>query len=216
MFTGIIEEIGRTVKISSIPNGKKLEISASKILADLQVNHSVAVSGVCLTVINVKKKSFTVEAVGETLKKTTLARIRQNQPVNLERAIQMNDRLGGHLIQGHINGIGRIKKINKKGENWYLEIIIPKELSAYVIDEGSISIDGISLTIAYLENTNIGISIIPHTFKNTVISSYKTGQEVNIEVDFLAKYVEKFLNKQKYQKNGKMIFTKEWFETLGY
>jgi riboflavin synthase len=216
MFTGIIEEIGKIVKISSIPNGKKLEISASKILTDLQVTHSVAVSGVCLTVINIKKKSFTVEAVGETLKKSTLAKMRQNQPVNLERAIQMNDRLGGHLIQGHTNGIGRIKKITKKGENWYLEIIIPKELSAYVIDEGSISIDGISLTIAYLENTNIGISIIPHTFKNTVISSYKANQEVNIEVDFLAKYVEKFLNEQKYQNNGKIIFTKEWFETLGY
>ena len=216
MFTGIIEETGKIIKISSISNGKQFKISSSKILTDLQVNHSVAVSGVCLTVISVNKGSFSVEAVGETLKKTTLAKMKQNQSVNLERAIQMNDRIGGHLIQGHINGIGKIKKINKKGENWYLEVVIPKELNAYVIDEGSISIDGISLTIAYLENTNIGISIIPHTFKNTIIPSYKAGKDVNIEVDFLAKYVEKVLHKQIYQKDKKVIFSKEWFETLGY
>ncbi|PJA98186.1 MAG: riboflavin synthase [Ignavibacteriales bacterium CG_4_9_14_3_um_filter_30_11] len=193
MFTGIIEEIGNIKKIDSISGGFKIIISASKVLEDLKINNSIAVNGVCLTVISINNKNFNVEAVGETLKKTTLKEIRINQLVNLERAIKITDRLGGHLVQGHVNGVGKIIKVQKLGENYLLEVEIPINLIKYIIDEGSITIDGISLTIAKIVHNKIAISIIPHTWKNTNLSTRKIGAKVNIETDLIAKYIENLI-----------------------
>lgn len=213
MFTGLIEEIGKIESIISIPGGKGLKISAEKIIADLKIDDSISVNGICLTVTRLEDNKFYCEAVGTTLTKTTLQSYSIGEVVNLERAVRLSDRLGGHLVQGHVNGIGTIKQIFKLGGNYYVEISIPYELKKYLVDEGSIAIDGISLTIAKLEETTVGISVIPHTWNNTIIKNRKPGSKVNIETDVIAKYVEKLL-----QGNDKLDdrFTDSWFKNLGY
>jgi riboflavin synthase len=213
MFTGIIEEIGIIQKIDVIENGKRLKISASKIMDDVKVDDSVAVNGVCLTVIKLEQNSFWAEAVGETLKKTTINKLNQNTNVNLERAIRLSDRLGGHLVQGHVNGIGVIKKVNRLGENYYVEVQIPSDLEKYLIKEGSIAVDGISLTIANLTGSLVGISIIPHTWKNTNLRFRQISDEVNIEVDIIAKYVEKLLNAKDKDANN---LSDDVLKNMGY
>jgi riboflavin synthase len=201
MFTGIIEEIGKITNITPISNGKRLKVKAKRVIADLAINDSISISGVCLTVIKLDDATFTVEAVGDTLKKTTIHQFRINTLVNLERALSLSDRLGGHLIQGHVNGIGKISAIQKRGDNWFFKFTLPKNQLKYVIQEGSISIDGVSLTVANLNNVQIGISIIPHTFKNTIFQFYRLGQKVNIETDFMARYVENFVAHGKLSAN---------------
>ena len=215
MFTGLIEEVGKITKLLSIPGGKRVTIQASKILDDLKIDHSVAVSGICLTAIEIEKKSFTAEAVGETLEKSILQKMKINTPVNLERAMKLNDRLGGHFVQGHVSGIGNVSRIEKRGANWLLEIILPSKLMRYIIPEGSIAIDGISLTIADIINDRIRLSIISHTYKNTIVSYYRIGQYVNIEVDFFAKYIEKYLADIKITSNNNSL-SKEWLKKNGY
>jgi len=215
MFTGIIEEIGSVRKIISIRDGKRICITAQKILSDLKNGDSVAVSGICLTVVQVQKDAFVAEAVGETLIKTTLRHWSTGKKVNLERALQVKDRLGGHLVQGHVNNVARVTQKVKRGENWYLELEIPGEVERYIIAEGSIAVDGISLTLASLNGRKAGISVIPHTYQNTVISAYRIGQPVNIEIDFLARYVEKLFSGGK-KKPVAETFSAEWFKNLGY
>jgi len=215
MFTGLIEEIGKVTGITSIPGGKRIKIKASKVLEDLAVDHSIAVLGVCLTVVQVDDTGFTVEAVGETLKKSSLANLKNNTLVNLERALRPSNRLGGHLVQGHVNGLGVVSQLDKRGEYWYLEIKLPSVLTRYVIPEGSIAIDGVSLTIAHLHNNRAGFSVIPYTFKNTIISNYRIGQKVNIEIDFLARYVEKFIADKNLSGKDE-TFSQQWFKKLGF
>lgn len=214
MFTGIIEEIGKINRIDRIAGGKRLKISCNTVLEDLKKNDSVSVSGVCLTVIKVENDGFWVDAVGETLKKTTLVNIGLSACVNLERALRLNDRLGGHIVQGHVSGIGGITQITKLGENYFVEVQIPENLIKYTIDEGSITVDGISLTIAKLNGNKVGLSIIPHTWANTNLRQKKIGDDVNIETDFLAKYIENFLLKK--QSTGEDKFSDEWFKKMGY
>jgi riboflavin synthase len=212
MFTGLIEETGNIKKVSHIAGGLSLKIQASKIMDDLKTDDSVSVNGVCLTATKITSNEFWVDAVGETLKKTNIQSLRESDEVNLERSVRLMDRLGGHLVQGHVNGIGNITNISKLGENYFFEIDVPKELEKYLIDEGSISIDGISLTIAQLSGTKIGISIIPHTWSKTILKNKRAGDRVNLETDVFAKYVEKILLK----KNEKNKFTENWFKKLGY
>ena len=212
MFTGIIEEIGKIIKIESIAGGKKLKILMDRISDDIKIDDSIAVNGVCLTITGIDKSGVWLDIVGETLEKTTLASMREGGSVNLERALRLSDRLGGHIVQGHVNGVGEITQISKRGENYYLEIFLPPDLIRYVVNEGSITVDGISLTIARIENTRIGISIIPHTWQHTMLSNARVGQKVNIETDVLAKYVEKILNN--FREEDK--YSKEWFQELGY
>ena len=214
MFTGLIEEIGKINKISPISGGVRIDITAPGIMDDVKVDDSIAVNGVCLTVVKVNTNGFTAEAVGETLKKTTLANIKENQIVNLERAVRLNDRLGGHLVQGHVNGIAPIVNIRKLGDNYFLEVEVPSNLEKYIIDEGSITIDGISLTVAKLTGRKVGVSVIPHTWKNTNLASLAPGHKVNIETDVLAKYVEKLLYNKK--QNDSEPFSDKWFKEMGY
>ncbi|MFC2084054.1 riboflavin synthase [Bacteroidota bacterium] len=212
MFTGIIEEIGIVTGINRIAGGVQLKIKALKIMDDIKIDDSISVNGVCLTVTGKGSSEFQSDAVGDTLKKTNLSEVQISNEVNLERSVRLIDRLGGHLVQGHVNDVGKITQINQLGKNYLLEVQVPELLEKYIIDEGSISIDGISLTIAKLNGTTISISIIPHTWENTTLKFRKVGDKVNIEVDIIAKYVEKLVRKENV--NG--TFTANWFKNLGY
>lgn len=214
MFTGIIEEIGKIEKIVPIAGGVTMQIRVERILDDIRINDSVCVEGVCLTVTKSDKNSFWVDAVGATLDKTTFNKAKADSMVNLERSVRLSDRLGGHLVQGHVNGIGTINEINKLGENYLVNILIPDDLEKYLIKEGSIAINGISLTIADLNSKEISLSIIPHTWKNTNLKDKKINDNVNVEIDILAKYVEKLLTNQ-HHKSEKNI-TESWLTELGY
>ena len=214
MFTGIVEEIGMIEKTTPIAGGLTLKIKAEKVVEDININDSICVDGVCLTVTKSDKNSFCVDAVGATLDKTIFNKIKSNEFVNLERSIKLNDRLGGHLVQGHVNGIGIISTIQKLGDNYLVKVQIPEELEKYLIKEGSISINGISLTIAELIENEISISVIPHTWQNTNFKYKKVNDNVNVEIDILAKYVEKFLNKNNNSQTNDI--SESWLKELGY
>ena len=214
MFTGIIEEIGKISSIQPIAGGMRIKISSSKILDDISVNDSICVNGVCLTAIKTEDDGFWADAVGATLEKTTFSQIQLSAPVNLERSLKLNDRLGGHFVQGHTNGIGTILEINKLGENYFLKIKVDDNIEKYLINEGSITIDGVSLTIAELDGPNVGISLIPHTWQNTAIQTKKNGDKVNVETDVLAKYIEKLVGKNGANEN--INITENWLKELGY
>lgn len=193
MFTGLIEELGKIESVKPISGGKTLTISAEKILSGINTGDSISVNGVCLTVTKFSARNFTVDAVGETLNKTTMNELRIGDNVNLEPALRLSQKLGGHIVQGHVNGVGEISELKKLGENYSLSVIVPSALEKYLVKEGSIAIDGISLTIAGAMNTKCTFSIIPHTWLNTNLRTKNIGDKVNIEIDIIAKYVEKLL-----------------------
>ncbi len=210
MFTGIIEEQGIIKRQTPMPGGKRITIAGEVVLDDLQVDQSVCVDGVCLTVVDLNNSGFSVEAVGETLTKTTIGNLMNNQEVNLERALRLSDRLGGHIVQGHVNDMAPVTRMEQRGDNWYIEVHISDKLNAYVIEEGSIALNGISLTIARLEGIRVGISVIPHTYHNTNIKNWKMGQHINVETDFFARYIEKMLQPDRKTMN------EDWFKKMGY
>jgi riboflavin synthase len=214
MFTGIVEEIGKIKKITPIAGGFTLQIKAEKVIEELAVNDSVCIDGVCLTVTKKENDAFWADAVGATLEKTTFNKIKADTFVNLERSVRLNDRLGGHLVQGHVNGIATISEIKKLGENYLVKVIVPQELEKYLIKEGSIAINGISLTIAELKNNEISLSIIPHTWRKTNLKVKKVNENVNVEIDILAKYVEKLLTKEN-NSSGRII-SESWLKDIGY
>ena len=205
MFTGIIEETGIIKQIVPLGSGRRLTITANRIFDDLKIEDSVCISGVCLTIVAIDKASFTVEAVGATLEKTTLGDYRKGRSVNLERALRIGDRLGGHLVQGHVNGIGKITKIQKQIENWMMEIALPGELYKYVISEGSIAVDGVSLTVADLSGGLIRLSLIPYTINHTTFSHSVAGDRCNVETDIIGKYVEHLIPMNTNRKAGNKI-----------
>jgi riboflavin synthase len=189
MFTGIIEELG-TVETS----GSRLTIQCSKVLDDLGEGASIAVNGVCLTAIDIKAGSFSADLAPETLRRSNLGDLRPGVPVNLERPVTPATRLSGHIVQGHVDGTGELLALDPLGdENWWLRIRIPSGLERYLVFKGSIAIDGISLTIASLEGSELEVTIIPHTYRNTTLSGYRPGARLNLECDVLAKHVEKLL-----------------------
>ncbi|MFH1528674.1 MAG: riboflavin synthase [Bacteroidota bacterium] len=213
MFTGLIEEIGIVKKILSVGGGLKLLISAEKILEDSRIGDSICINGVCLTITEFSRSTFWVDAVGATLLKSTLSKITIGTKVNLERAIRADSRLGGHIVQGHVNGIGKILQIKRHEENYLLKISTENNLFRYIIDEGSIAIDGISLTVSKIYSDAVfDISVIPHTWKYTNLQYRKIGENVNIEIDILIKYVEnQFMSNSTVNK-----FSEKWFKELGY
>lgn len=213
MFTGLVEEVGRVESIKPIGGGKTITISAGDALKGTNIGESISVNGVCLTVTKSLLKNFSADAVGETLNKTTIDDFRVGDLVNLERALSFSQRLGGHIMQGHVNGVGEISELKKLGENYSLSVLVPPDLEKYLIKEGSIAIDGISLTIADTINNRCTFSIIPHTWANTNLNTKNVGSRVNIEIDIIAKYVEKFLAAGKKNNNG---LNEEWLNKLGY
>jgi riboflavin synthase len=210
VFTGIIEEVGTIINNKPISGGIRFTVEAQKVLEDLQIGDSINIEGACQTVVELSGNNFVVEAVGETLEKTSLGDFQLNQKVNLERPLSPSSRMGGHFVQGHINNTGKITQWYPRGENYFLEIEIPERLSRYTILEGSIAIDGISLTIAHLNKNRIGINIIPHTVKNTALQFKKIGDSVNIEVDMIAKYIEKLFASNKEPSSLTMENLKKW------
>lgn len=190
MFTGIIEETGKVQSITK----DKIVIECSKVLENTKLGDSIAVNGVCLTVVELLTKGFTADISPETSKITNLHKLKNGDIVNLERAMKADGRFGGHIVSGHVDGLGKIINYEKKDNFFELNIDLPTNLAIYIIKKGSITINGISLTIAEIKNNTIKIAIIPHTFENTNLSFLKNGDFVNIEVDILAKYVEKFLS----------------------
>jgi riboflavin synthase len=211
MFTGIIEEIGSIKEVIPQGSGRRIHVRAGKVLDDLQIDQSVAVNGVCLTVVEIGKDYFAADAVAETLGKSTLSQLKRNDNVNLERALRLQDRLGGHLVQGHVDGIGIIRKLSQQQYASMLTVEIPGELAQYTIQKGSIAIDGVSLTIAQKQDRIVSVAVIPHTFVQTIFQFKHVGEPVNIEVDFLAKYVEQFVHK-----TGETKITAEWLKGQGY
>ncbi len=193
MFTGLIEEMGEIANISRSRGAQKLTISASKIMDDLKIDDSVSVDGVCLTVVSRDSHSFSVEAVEETLKKTTLGALKLRQKVNLERALRAGDRLGGHFVQGHVDGVGKVAAWQNQQGGKLLTLRAPQEITKYAIPKGSITVNGVSLTIASLQNSQISIALIPHTLAVTTLGALKPGDAVNLEADMLGKYVHHLL-----------------------
>lgn len=197
MFTGIIQEVGEVIDMAHAGAGRKITVRAPRSSRDLNTGDSIAINGVCLTVVSLGKSSFSVEAVEETLKKTALGRLRNHSLVNLELALRLGDRLGGHLVQGHVDGVGKVRAVVKKKLSWLYTIAIPSGFKRYVIPVGSVSIDGVSLTVASIVDSNIVVSIIPHTMENTTFPGLKEGSEVNLEFDLIGKYVESLLGSHK-------------------
>ena len=190
MFTGIIEELGKVIAITD----KKISISAKTVLEETKLGDSIAVNGVCLTVVGITAYRFDADVSPETMKVTALGDLRAGYLVNLERALPANGRFGGHIVSGHIDCKGRGKYIKKERDFYNLFVEIPPEFSKYVVKKGSVTINGISLTVADIQNNIIEIAVIPHTYENTNLKTFQSGDFVNIETDILAKYVEKFLS----------------------
>lgn len=193
MFTGIIEEVGHINKITRNNMKCKLSIQALTIMEDIHLGDSIAVNGICLTVTQYSKQLFTVDVMNETWKKTSLRYLKEHSPINLERALRVDGRFGGHIVTGHIDGIGKIQKIQKDGNAFLYQIeSIPKILTC-IVEKGSITIDGISLTVVSITKTYFIVSIIPHTLTQTILTFKKVGDIVNLETDILGKYVQKII-----------------------
>ncbi len=190
MFTGIIEELGKIQKITN----NSIVIECEKVLEETKIGDSIAVNGVCLTVKNIYSNSFEANVSNETFKVTNIKTLKVNSFVNLERAMTLNGRFGGHIVSGHIDGIEKIVSIIKNNEFYEIQISIDKTLEKYVVKKGSVTINGISLTVADVQKGLIKLVIIPHTFNNTNLKYLKNNDYVNIEVDILSKYVENFLS----------------------
>jgi riboflavin synthase len=196
MFTGIIEEVGKIQLISSNSQNYQLQINAKKVLEDTKIGDSIAVNGLCLTVSTISENSFTADVMPVSLEKSALKYLQTGSKINLERALQPQSRMGGHFVSGHIDGIGRISHISKEQNAVLIRLEIPPEISEKAIPEGSIAVDGISLTIARLENSFCAVSLIPHTFANTNFQTKSIGDFVNLESDMLGKYVYYFMQRK--------------------
>jgi riboflavin synthase len=195
MFTGIVEEVGRITRIEQRGENRRITITADNGPRELKTGDSVAVSGVCLTAVDIKPGSFSADLAPETWARTSFSRIHEGALVNLELPMKANGRFGGHVVQGHVDGVGKVIALQRIGdsENWWLDIELPRDVEKYTVYKGSISIEGISLTVARLEDTRCTIAIIPHTVEMTNLHSLKAGDAVNLEADLIAKYVEKMM-----------------------
>jgi riboflavin synthase len=197
MFTGIVECVGKIESLDRTPQGGRLRVNladASGIVASLKIADSIAVNGCCLTVVEIADSIFTADLSVETLRRTSLGEMKPGQPVNLERPLAASSRLGGHFVQGHVDGIGRVTRLEPEGENWWLSVRVPEEIARYVAMKGSIAIDGISLTVAGWREGIVDVALIPFTYAHTNIHKITPGAAVNLECDILAKYVERMLD----------------------
>lgn len=194
MFTGLVEEVGKVKSITKTNNAAKLTINAKKVLEGIKLGDSISTNGVCLTVTEFNLQSFTVDVMPETMRRSNLHLLSPGDEVNLERALRIGDRLGGHFVSGHIDGMGTITNIESEDNAVWITIETSKELLKYIVYKGSIAIDGVSLTVAYVDENIFKVSIIPHTKEVTTLHRKKVGDVVNLECDMISKYVEKLLN----------------------
>src|ERR1700733_8238939 len=196
MFTGITEHVGRIESLESAKGGGRLRVSlegAGALAEEMKLGDSISVNGCCLTVVEFDKNHFSADLSGETLRRTSFGEKKSGSLVNLERPLAANARLGGHFVQGHVDGIGRVTRLLPEGDNWWLSVSVPSELRRYIAEKGSIAIDGISLTVARWRDGVAEFAIIPFTFEHTNVRAMSAGDPVNLECDILAKYVESLL-----------------------
>lgn len=196
MFTGLIESIGTIRNISPRGNYLTLTVAPDRAFENLSQGESIAVSGPCLTVVSFDDDSFTVEASQETIRLTTLKHCRVGRRVNLERALRADSRLGGHFVSGHIDGTLKVKRVEKIGESLQVTIDLPAESAAYIVDKGSVAVDGISLTVMRVDNDRFAVNLIPETQKRTTWGNIRAGDEINVEYDLIAKYLLRYLQRQ--------------------
>ena len=202
MFTGIIEEVGTVKEVRRSGNSSYIKIQAEKVLSDVHIGDSIAVNGVCLTVTRFDSTTFQADVMNETLERSSLGSLRSGSPVDLERAMSAEGRFGGHIVSGHIDGTGTVTDIKNDGiATWYTRTAKP-EIMRYIVEKGSVAIDGISLTVAKVTENSFSVSIIPHTASQTVLSTKKTGDIVNLENDIVAKYVEKLMKPSEPSSGG--------------
>lgn len=212
MFTGIIEETGRIKSVKKLQDGALIIVNCKKVLEDTKIGDSIAINGACQTVTELFNDSFSVFASYETLELTTLKDLNSGSNVNLERALRLCDRLGGHIVSGHIDGKGKLVSCKSIGDSYNMMFSVPAELSAQIVKKGSITVDGVSLTVANIEENTFSIAVIPHTYKNTLLYDLKPNSEVNIETDILGKYIEKFLLKA----DNKTTLNEDFLERNGF
>lgn len=195
MFSGIVEDIGTVQALEEKDKGVLLTIGIRKIDAgELDLGESVAVNGICLTVVSAGDGSFSVDASHETLSRTNLSGLRAGSGVNLERSLRVGDRMGGHIVTGHVDGVGVVQSIAPVGESKVFSFSIPASLAKYVVEKGSVAVDGVSLTVNSVKDTEFSVNIIPYTLRETTFSEFRRGRQVNIECDIIGKYVEKMLS----------------------
>lgn len=209
MFTGIIEEVGTVQAVQHSGNSSFIKIQAQKVLEDVHLGDSIAVNGVCLTVTESDRNTFRADVMNETLERSSLGSLKKGSPVNLERAMSANGRFGGHIVSGHIDGTGIVSAIKNDGIAVWYTINTTPEIMRYIIEKGSVAIDGISLTVARVTDSSFSVSIIPHTAEQTILSYKKTGDIVNLENDIVGKYVEKLIYPESRKSNINMEFLAE-------
>lgn len=197
MFTGIIEEIGKIKGISKGVRSVSLEIEAEVILEDTRIGDSISTNGVCLTVTDMGTRSFRADVMPETMRKSSLGGLKSGDPVNLERALTLSSRLGGHMVSGHIDGTGRIVAFEKDDTAIWITVSAAPELLRYIINKGSVALDGVSLTVAYIDRSVFKVSVIPHTQQATTLTGKRVGDVINIENDMVARYIEKLAGREK-------------------
>jgi riboflavin synthase len=196
MFTGIVEELGQVLDLQPQQTGARITIGCSGILRDAALGASIAVNGACVTAVELSVDRFSADLAPETLRRTNLGSLRPGAPVNLERPLRANSRLDGHFVLGHVDGTAQVISLEALGnDNWWLRTRVPAELKRYIVEKGSVAVDGISLTVAEIANDVMGFTIIPHTYKHTALHARSNGDLVNIEVDILAKHVEKLVGR---------------------
>jgi riboflavin synthase len=195
MFTGIIEEVGHIARIEQHGENRRIAITAKNVARELKTGDSIAVSGVCLTALDIASNSFSADLAPETWARTSLSRLHEGALVNLELPMKADGRFGGHIVQGHVDGVGKLLGLDRiaDSENWWLRIELPPEIEKYTVYKGSVCIEGISLTVAKIEGKQCTVAIIPHTVEMTNLGSLKPGDPVNLEADLIAKYVEKMM-----------------------
>ena len=193
MFTGIVRELGRVASVEEDDHALRLEIDAPETASQLAIGDSVSIGGCCLTATTVVNGSFSVTAVPESLGRTTLARLTPGAEVNLETAARAGDPLGGHYVQGHVDGVGRVRSVEPEGDGRRTWIDVPPDLLRYCVEKGSVAVDGVSLTIAALDDQGFALALVPHTLAETTLGALGPGDQVNLEADVLAKYVERLV-----------------------
>jgi riboflavin synthase len=192
MFTGLVESVGRILEMEARGPGMRMRFGAPEILADQKEGDSICVSGVCLTALDLREGTFAADLAPETLARTSLRQLSVGSGVNLERALLASARLGGHILQGHVDGVATLREFAELGDgNWWLTVEAPAGLERYVVHKGSLALDGISLTVARVEGSRVSVAIIPHTWRQTTLRERRVGDVLNVEVDVVAKYVEK-------------------------
>ena len=216
LFTGIIEEIGKIERVVKGVNSSKLRIRADAVLEDTRIGDSICTSGVCLTVTKLEGSCFEADVMAETMRRSKLGSFYAGSNVNLERAMRSDGRFGGHMVSGHIDGIGRIKANSREDNAVWLTISTEETLLRYIVEKGSIAIDGVSLTVASVDRTGFRVSVIPHTGRETTLLNQKIGDEVNLECDIIGKYVEKLLARGQSQSGNKEQLTDMFLKNNGF